>query len=182
MAATQRDLQVGQPIGQVWNFVSDMGNWATQMPGYVSHEAINADDSAWTLNVDLGPFQRSVIVDVRVVRWAEPSAVDFEIKGRYEPFSGSGTYRAEPTGEGVRIHLAFEAEPSGSMAKMITPFVGPVLERTADQFSHNLGNALGGAIVVTDREVPSEAHPGLLRRIAQRLAAFIRTITAQRRK
>lgn len=177
MAATQREFRVRQPMDQVWDFVSDMGNWAEQMPGYVSHEIINEVDSAWTLEVDIGPFQRSIVVDVHVLRWGSPSTVDFTVKGRYEPFSGGGTYRSEPVGEDTRIELAFSAEPSGSMARMISPLVGPVLERIADQFSTNLGNALGGALEQEKTTVDEEqAVPSMLQRLKRRLVALLRSL------
>jgi len=181
MADTQRELKVAQTMDHVWDFVSDMGNWASQMPGYVSHETSTENDSVWTLNVDIGPFQREIVVDVHVVRWASPSQVDFEVKGRYEPFSGGGAFRAEPSGETTEIMLAFNAEPSGSMAKMITPLVGPVLERLANQFTFNLGNALGGALG-TDEEASGHLMPNFLKRFTQRLIAIICKLTGRGRR
>lgn len=173
MASTQRVFTVQRDLDQVWAFVSDMGNWAAQMPGYQSHEMINADDSAWTLNVDLGPFQRSIVVDVHVSRWQAPNEVDFEVKGRYEPFTGSGAFRAARDGSRTRITLDFGAEPGGSMARMIAPLVGPVLERVAGEFSANLASALGGEA----EEAAGEADaPPVQRGFAQRVASFFRAL------
>lgn len=177
MAATQRELAVQRDIESVWEFVQDMGNWASQMPGYISHEIIDDNDSVWTLNVDLGPFQRSIVVDVHVERWAAPSEVVFQVKGRYEPFTGGGTYRAERADTATHIHLDFHAEPGGSMAKMISPLVGPVLERIAEEFSGNLAAALGGAIAEPEPpavELRTVRERGFFGRLAQRIAALLR--------
>lgn len=162
MASTKREFDVVREIHAVWDFVSDMANWASQMPGYVSHEASSADDSAWTLNVDLGPFQRSIVVDVHVSKWSAPNEVTFDVKGRYEPFTGGGVYRAEALDTGTRITLDFHAEPGGSMARIISPLVGPVLEHVANDFSKNLSVALGGRLEATDDSRSSlESKPSL---------------------
>jgi len=172
MAATQREFSVEPAIADVWDFVSDMGNWASQMPGYVSHETISVDDSAWTLNVDLGPFSRTIVVDVHVSEWRKPHEVIFEVKGRYEPFSGGGRYKAESAGSGTRIALDFHAEPGGSMAKIISPLVGPVLESIASEFSKNLAQALGGACA-TQTDVPKR-QDGFFKRLWMRVQAWLR--------
>ena len=144
MASIVKEFEVSQDIRTVWEFVSDMGNWASQMPGYQSHETSGPDDSAWTLNVDLGPFQRSIVVDVHVSNWSSPDEVAFDVNGRYEPFTGGGVYRAQALPDGTAITLDFHAEPGGSMAKIITPLVGPVLARVAGEFSANLKTAMEG--------------------------------------
>ncbi|MCP1677247.1 carbon monoxide dehydrogenase subunit G [Natronocella acetinitrilica] len=178
-ATTQRELAVNKDIDSVWNFVSDMSNWASKMPGYQSHEIISDDDSAWTLNVDLGPFQRSIVVDVHVVSWDSPTGVVFNIKGRYEPFTGGGTYRAEPAGTGTMIVLDFSAQPGGSMATMITPLVGPVLERIADQFSSNLAQELDGKVVEgAPAKTKTTTRRGLFKRLAQKIRAWLRSLRA----
>lgn len=142
MNKVQREVVVERDIEAVWEYVRDMGNWASQMPGYVSHEAENADDSVWTLQVNFGPFARPVIVDVHVTQWLAPTQVDFEVKGRSDPFVGSGSFVATPQGSTTAISMEFGAEGTGSMAKMITAMVPPVLNYVGDGFAANLAREL----------------------------------------
>lgn len=138
-----RELSVPRTPAQVWQFVCDMGNWAAQMPGYISHEQLGPDDSVWTLQLNIGPFERPVAIDVHVLRWDEPHHVDFEIKGKHDPFVGSGKFHSVQEGDATRIVLAFRAEPTGSMARVLAPLMPPILNEVADQFSANLAKVLG---------------------------------------
>lgn len=138
----RRELNVTRNAPHVWSFVREMGNWASLMPGYISHEHLGDDDSLWTLQVDIGPFKRPVAIDVHVLLWDEPHHVAFEIKGRHDPFRGSGTFTSEEFGHDTRITLEFRAEPTGSMAKLLVPLIPPILRRVADHFTANLQQAL----------------------------------------
>ncbi len=163
MAFAERSFHVATNIDDAWDFVSDMGNWATQMPGYLSHEELDRDRSIWRLQVDFGPFQRQVAVAIEVTEWNAPTSVTFEIAGKTEPFTGGGRYEATSDGDRTDIVLTFNAEPGGAMAKMINALAGPVLERVADQFSTNLRLAIDGG----EQDIPCEgqAVPPLFRRL-----------------
>lgn len=142
MVTVEKELLVSQDIERVWLFVRDMGNWANQMPGYVSHEQLNDHESMWELQVNMGPFTRPVIMDVRVLEWVPPMEVRFDLKGRFDPFHGRGAFRAEPRESGTHINLEFGAEATGSMGKVLTAMAGPVLKKLAEQFSVNLAKVL----------------------------------------
>lgn len=144
MLRVTREITVTKSQAEVWTFVSDMGHWAAQMPGYISHEATDRDHSVWTLQVDIGPFQRPVPVAVEVLRWNQPAQVEFRIRGKEDPFIGEGSFSSTPHADGTRIVLAFGAQPTGSMARLLVPLVPPILSRTADEFSANLRRALEG--------------------------------------
>lgn len=142
MLSAERSLMVSRTQAEVWDFVASMSNWARQMPGYISHEEVNESASVWTVQVNVGPFQRPVVIDVDVTQWSPPSDVFFKIKGRVEPFHGGGRFHTEANGARTSINLQFEAEPTGPMATMLTGLARPVLDRVADEFSSNLCKAL----------------------------------------
>ena len=48
------------PHDAVWQFVSDMNNWAPFLTGYQKHEIIDATDSLWTLKGEVGILSRKV--------------------------------------------------------------------------------------------------------------------------
>ncbi|HYD94682.1 MAG TPA: SRPBCC family protein [Noviherbaspirillum sp.] len=157
MLSAKRELSVTTDLDTVWSFVSDMGNWAGQMPGYISHEEVNANDSIWTVKIDLGPYKRPVVMDIHVVEWIPPHEVRFELKGKFDPFHGNGTFRADAAGTGSAIKLEFQAEATGSMAKVVTAMATPVLKKITDQFSANLVKALEERS--TSDQPPQEQEP-----------------------
>ena len=182
MNSVQRELVVDKDLSAVWAFVKDMGNWASQMPGYISHELLNGDDSVWTLHVNFGPFARPVVIDVHVTQWIAPSQVTFEVKGRSDPFRGSGAFQARETEAGTAISLQFGAEGTGSMAKMISAMVPPVLNYIGDGFSANLAKALNER-VAADRTPPRGI--GLwefLRHLVRQVLALVRRKRAPERR
>ncbi|WP_454873540.1 CoxG family protein [Paraburkholderia xenovorans] len=169
MLIVNRELVVDRAPDDVWEFVKDMRNWAVQMPGYISHEQISGDDSVWTLQVNLGPFTRPIVMDVHVTRWVCPNEVTFELKGRSDPFVGSGAFRSRPAGKATSITLEFQATPTGSMAKVLSAMATPVLQEVASRFSDNLGEALGGACGPVNSTDRSKTE-GVWARWARRLA------------
>jgi carbon monoxide dehydrogenase subunit G len=145
MISAQRSIDVRSSADEVWRFVEKIGNWASQMPGYVSHEELGRDDSIWTLNVQMGPFSRSIVIEVKVLQWRLNEAVDFTLTAPYEPFHGTGSFFLYPRHNETAIKLELQAEVTGSMSKILTGMAAPVLEKIADEFSINLQLALNGA-------------------------------------
>lgn len=170
MLIVKRDLKVFRPIEEVWPFVKKMSNWAAQMPGYISHEEINTNDSIWILRVNLGPFTRPIIIEIHVEKWEEPTHVAFTLKGRSDPFIGKGSFHAAPCQLGSDIHLEFTAEPTGSMSKLLTAMAAPVLETIGTQFSENLKLALDGSAAIA--QAPGGAKVSFFRRLIRTLARF----------
>lgn len=189
MPSIQRELKVPESQEPVWNFVKDMGNWASQMPGYLSHEQVNDDDSVWTVQFNIGPFTRPCVMDVHVSHWGAPSEVSFTVKGRFDPFAGQGVFTSAPDGTGTAIRLEFGVEGTGSMAKVVSAMAGPVLKTVGDQFvsrlaaaisSHAMGDAaLAGDVAPAIPE--SQAHaakPGRLKRFFSKLLGLLRRDTS----
>jgi len=170
MNKVRRELIVESEIEAVWEYVKDMGNWASQMPGYLAHETVSTDDSLWTLQVNFGPFSRPVPVDVHVTRWLAPTQVDFEVKGHSDPFIGIGSFVARREPNGTAIALEFGAEGTGSMAKMITAMIPPVLNYVGDGFAANLARELQSGMPA---KAPEVAPAGLLRRLRRFLAQML---------
>jgi carbon monoxide dehydrogenase subunit G len=182
MNSVQRELVVDKDLQAVWEFVKDMGNWASQMPGYISHELLNDDDSVWTLHVNFGPFARPVTVDVHVTHWIAPSQVTFEVKGRSDPFRGSGAFVARETDAGTAISLQFGAEGTGSMAKMVSAMVPPVLSYIGDGFSANLAKALNERLPAEQTGSRGLGLREFWRHLVRQVLAFVRRSRAPEKR
>lgn len=92
MAEIEYSTTARLPVESIWNFVSEMDNWAPFITGYQAHQKESERDSLWTLKGDVGVLQRRVQFRARVTEWAGPERVRFELEGLNEPMSGSGTF------------------------------------------------------------------------------------------
>ncbi len=179
MLSEAREIVVGRSQAEVWDFVGDMGNWARQLPGYISHEELEDNNSVWTVLVNLGPFKRPVVIDVNVTQWLPPHTVAFELKGRVEPFHGAGIFRtfaSDANTQSTRMLLQFNAEPTGPMAVMLTGLAQPVLSRVADEFTRNLKNTLdpAAAAMAPGKHGPMNVLHRWLNRFVRRAVEKIR--------
>lgn len=175
MLSVKRELSVRARQAQVWGFVGSLGNWASLMPGYLSHEEIDRDTSVWTMQMNLGPFTRPIVIDVQVLEWNEPSLVRFSLKGRFDPFEGRGTFSSAVEGGGTKIDLGFEVEGTGPMAKVISAMAAPVLTTVADQFTAALQQELDGqaaAAPSVGARAAAAAHESAWRRFWSRIRAL----------
>jgi carbon monoxide dehydrogenase subunit G len=84
------------PLETVWDFVSEMDNWAGFVAGYQSHAKQSETDSTWVLKGDVGVLARVLRFQVKIDEWAGPERVRFSLQGLNEPMQGSGTFLLEP--------------------------------------------------------------------------------------
>jgi carbon monoxide dehydrogenase subunit G len=102
MAEAEYSTTAALPIETIWEFVREMDNWAPMLSGYQQHEKENENDSVWTLKGDVGVLARIVKFRVRVIEWAGPERVTFQLEGLNELMSGDGEFRMRPADEPAR--------------------------------------------------------------------------------
>jgi Polyketide cyclase / dehydrase and lipid transport len=103
MPEVQYTTRMRLPVGEVWEFVRDMNNWAPFLTGYQKHEPLSDTDSVWTLKGDVGVLARTVRLKAHVTEWNGPERVSFTLSGLNEPVEGGGTLAmSEDDGEPVR--------------------------------------------------------------------------------
>ena len=126
-------------INDAWRFISDMANWAENMPGYQSYEMLNDTDSRWTLKVGVGALVKTVQVLVHIEEWHEPSRVRFSYRLENEPVDGHGHYEAERISDDeIDIALFVCVRGEGAMAPMWEAMAKPILPRLAHEFTRTL--------------------------------------------
>ena len=140
----QRDsMLVSAPMDRVWRYLSDMGNWASNMPGYRSFETISERESLWILKIGFGALVRTVTVRVQIELWREPDHVAFRYMLDKDPVDGEGYYlaRAETDGE-TTVELALTVNGQGSMAPACEALVRPILPKLLQGFSRTLKGSI----------------------------------------
>jgi carbon monoxide dehydrogenase subunit G len=91
---------VRAPAALLWDYVNDVSNWASEVPGYVSHEELGPDEFLWTIQGEIGVLSRLVQLRVRVTERTEPLTVAFAFEGVNEQVTGSGMFRSVPADHG----------------------------------------------------------------------------------
>lgn len=166
------NVRVDSSLASVWDFVSDMDNWAPMMKGYVRHEKQSEADSVWTLTGDLGPFSKTVDLKVHVTEWLDQERVAFEMEGVTEQVSATGSLdistrhalvrqrtffqklfdwllRRGPSqlgGSGESsLTFRFSIQAGGPMGPMINPMLGPYSDAVAQELLSSVASHLGPA-------------------------------------
>lgn len=136
MSSGTHTVELPLPIEKVWDFVSDMNNWAPLVPGYIEHEILSEEQSTWTFKGDLGIMQKTVTLQVDITEWTKPSCITFDLKGLNENFAGDGYFKAETTSDSttnIQGNLTINAK--GMMGPMINTILKSFVPKTAEQLT-----------------------------------------------
>lgn len=168
MIEAEHTTQVAVPLQSVWDYVVDIRNWASLMPGLQDCDIIDDDNSRWVLKVGVGGMVRTVKVAVHVEEWAGPERARFAFKLEGDPVSGGGTYVAVANGASTDFTLAIQVVGSGPVAPMWEALGRPVLptfvKAFAGQLKAKIEESAGGGVEPAEAVV-SEASPSLLARL-----------------
>jgi carbon monoxide dehydrogenase subunit G len=126
--------EVNVPIGSIWNFVSDIGNWAPLVPGYIAHEVLNDKESTWSFKSDMGILKKKIELKVDITSWQEPTKVTFNLTGLNEKFTGHGYFLAGKGRNNRNLMTgALDIKAEGMMAKVANSLLNTSLpEITAE--------------------------------------------------
>ena len=176
MIETEQSALVQAGIGDVWDYVQDIGRWAAIMPGYQACEIVDENTSRWTLKVGVGGLVRSVKVLVNVDAWNGPGEVRFSYKLAGDPVQGGGTYTARALGPAqTEITLRVNVVGSGPMAPMWEAMGKPLLPTFARGFADQLAAEIEKVLGIA---APAKKRAGLL----DWLKAFWGKLFGQERK
>jgi carbon monoxide dehydrogenase subunit G len=128
MIETEHTFVIEAPIGEVWRYAGDIGNWASSMPGYESFEAVDEVRSSWVLKVALGALTRRVPLQVTITERREPEHIRFKLRGDSDPVEGRGTFTAWQQGaQRTSVVVSLAIWGSGPMAATMEAMSRPVV-------------------------------------------------------
>ncbi len=96
MATTTYKTNITAPNEKVWQFVSNIENWASLVPGYRKHTMLNDKQSTWTFSGTVAGMTKTVEVQIDITDWEEPSKIGFALQGLSDKFTGAGYFEATP--------------------------------------------------------------------------------------
>jgi carbon monoxide dehydrogenase subunit G len=130
-------------VNDVWNFVSDINNWAPFMMGYQSHEVVNEKESLWRLKANISVITHTFEMRVNITEWVAPQKVGFELKGLTDPVRGGGLVslaqnKYDATHTDVLLDLSLEGK--GLASPIVNHVVSPLLEPMATELLEKIAN------------------------------------------
>ena len=100
------------PREVIWDFVSEMDNFAPFFLGYQEHQQESETESVWLLKGDLGAMKRMLKFRVTITEWSGPERVRFELVGINEQMTGAGLFEMTPFEQADAEPAALPAAPA----------------------------------------------------------------------
>ncbi|MFS0576428.1 SRPBCC family protein [Sporosarcina sp. 179-K 3D1 HS] len=147
MALASHSVIIPTSVENVWNYVSQIENWATLVPAYKEHEQINEHLSVWTFEGNFKGLKKTVKMELDITEFQEPSTIRFELKGLTDNFTGSGEFTAEETAEETTMTGTIEVNAGGLTGAVLTPVIKMVLPKVTTRLTEKIARQVKQAEV-----------------------------------
>lgn len=141
-------VELDTPISTIWDFVSDMNNWAPLVPGYVDHQMIDDRNSIWKVHGDIGVMERTVTLKIQIIEWNAPNSIVFQLATRNNTCRGEGYFEAEAISDSkTKMKGSLDLSVKGMIGTMVNPVMKSVLPKVGKDFTEKV------ATKIMEREV-----------------------------
>lgn len=138
MPEIDKTFTIDAPPDQTWNYMTDMENFASHLPGFVAYEEVDEVTSLWTVKIDLSKFSKELTFEVEVLEEEYPTA-EFTLDPLDQPADANGSVAFAPDSDDTtEMTLSVESEASGRMAPVLNKVIGKALDMTSERFMENL--------------------------------------------
>lgn len=118
----------------LWTFLGDKEQWATLIPGYLSHEVQAADEMIWEFKGNFGVVEKAVKVQLNVKEVIENKKIAFDLAGISDNINGEGYFEMEEVEEGqYNVIGNLNMKAGGFLAAMINPVLEKYVPQTIEQ-------------------------------------------------
>ncbi|WP_156289757.1 CoxG family protein [Oceanobacillus salinisoli] len=139
MTKSVHQVELETPISTIWNFVSDMNNWAPLVPGYVDHKVLNERQSIWKIHGDIGIVQRTVSIKIQIIEWIEPETVVFQMSTLNGTCKGNGYFEAEAiSSTQTKMTGCLSVHIKGMMGTMVNPVLKTFVPKVGKDFTEKV--------------------------------------------
>ena len=142
MAIASHSVVISEPVENVWEYVSQIENWATMVPAYKEHEQVDEQKSIWTFEGNFKGFKKTVKMELDVTDFDEPSNIRFALKGLTENFTGSGKFTAEETAGETTMTGVIEVNAGGITGAVLNPVIKMVLPKVTIRLTEKIARQI----------------------------------------
>ncbi|WP_010300644.1 CoxG family protein [Kurthia senegalensis] len=136
MATTTYKTNITAPNEKVWQFVSNIENWASLVPGYRKHTMLNDKQSTWTFSGTVAGMTKTVEVQIDITDWEEPSKIGFVLQGLSDKFTGAGYFEATPvSATTTNMTMNLELKAGGIAGVALNPIFKIALPLAAEKLA-----------------------------------------------
>lgn len=141
MPEIDKTFRIDAPADETWEYLTEMENFASHLPGFVEYEQEDETTSFWTVKIDLAMFSKELTFEVNVHEEEYPVAA-FTLDPMDQPADGEGSVEFDAVGESTtEVDLHVKSEASGRMSPFLNKVIGKALENVSESFVENLENA-----------------------------------------
>ncbi|RDW15562.1 CoxG family protein [Oceanobacillus chungangensis] len=149
MAHGSHQVRLEMPIERIWDFISDINNWAPLVPGYLEHEIINQEQSIWKLHGDIGMIKKTVNLKVDIIKWHKPTHIAFRLTRLNESAIGTGYFKAKTLADlSVEMSGYLNISAKGMLGQMVNPILNTFVPVVGKEFTEKVATK----ILERDRE------------------------------
>lgn len=142
MAQATHSVIVPLSVDTVWNFVSQIENWATLVPAYKEHEQIDDKKSVWTFEGNMKGIKKTVKMELEIIEFSEPNNIKFTLTGLTDNFKGSGQFQAEEVDGGTNMIGTVEAAAGGISGAVLNPMIKMVLPKVTTRLTEKIARTM----------------------------------------
>ena len=142
MAQATHSVIVPLSVETVWNFVSQIENWATLVPAYKEHEQIDDKKSVWTFEGNMKGIKKTVKMELEIIEFSEPNNIKFTLTGLTDNFKGSGQFQAEEVDGGTNMIGTVEAAAGGISGAVLNPMIKMVLPKVTTRLTEKIARTM----------------------------------------
>ncbi|WP_313894520.1 SRPBCC family protein [Psychrobacillus sp.] len=138
MAIASHSVSISTSVENVWEYVSQIENWATMVPAYKEHEQIDEQMSVWTFEGNFKGLKKTVKMELNITEFHEPSMIRFELKGVTDNFTGSGEFTAEEADGQTLMTGTVEVNAGGLTGAVLSPVIKMVLPKVTSRLTEKI--------------------------------------------
>lgn len=137
MPSAEKVFVVPRPIGEVWDFLSNMVNVGSCLPGCEKVEVLNDTESDWTVKVKLGPVSKTIHARSQTTESVPPNRAAFVAESPELHLEGTLDLVAISPQE-TQVTYRSTARAKGPMEKLLEQIVASRLHGDAEAFADNV--------------------------------------------
>ena len=142
MAMGTHTVEIPVDVQVVWDYVSNLENWAPTVPAYKEHKSINDKQSIWIFEGNVKGIKKTIQAQVDISEWNEPSNIKFELKGLSDNFTGSGHFTAEEVNGKTTMTCTVEVHAGGISGVMLTPIIKLAVPKVASRLTESIARKI----------------------------------------